>query len=327
MKTSNRAAIALLAVSFVGLPLTALAAPQSKTPFTQTETTAYADFGTVLTDGTHFLILGATGNGVTTSASDSRALGASAVTLNAAWDMNQLGPLWGGYHKVGPDGAWDGYFVGINSLVNGHVTSSLTNVAIGRGGYEGMILKKTGTRVDNGPVEWVGYFAAGGPGDLPLRVRSSRVDRLQIIQGMVLDPKDPTRPLMNGNGKIVYGALGLVNVISGVGEATHLGRETETGLGLMELTTFSTTAMGQCLCANGDLLNWVASSHPGPDDATTVDVHLVGGAGLMDDATGAFSMTFEETLTPTGDPKVFIGTFDYTGEGTIRYSARAKIRE
>ena len=65
-KGKNCAVMALLVLSVAGLPLAALAAPQTKTPFTQTETTTYNNFGTVLTDGTRLLILGATGNGVTT---------------------------------------------------------------------------------------------------------------------------------------------------------------------------------------------------------------------------------------------------------------------
>jgi hypothetical protein len=308
------------------LALAALAAPQTKTPFTQTEVTTWLNFGTSLTDLKSLLIMGATGQGVTTKASDSRILGTSTVTVSAVWDMNQLGPLWGSYHKVGPDGTWDGYMQGMNFLENGHVITTVKNVAVGSGGYQGMVLQKTGRGVDHGPIVYTGYIVQGGPGDLPDRVHAQRLDKLQIVGGVLLDPLTFT-PIIGADGKPVLGALGLVSVVSGVGEATHIGRETETGLGLIDLTTFRSTAMGTVTSANGDLVNWVASSRPGPNNTTSVDVHYVGGTGKMDDVTGGFSATFVETLTSTSDPMVMVGSFSFTGEGRVRYSAPATIRK
>lgn len=79
--------------------------------------------------------------------------------------------------------------------------------------------------------------------------------------------------------------------------------------------------------ARGDQLNWVASSSAGPNDLMTVDVQFVGGTGLLDDATGAFSTTFKETLSPTADPLVIIGTFDVVGTGPIRSGIHAQLDE
>ncbi len=332
MEINRHTTTVILAVCSLGLPLAALAAPQTKTAFAQTEVVTFTSFGTVITDGKSLLILGASATGATTESSDERASGGSTITLSAAWDMQQLGPLWGSYHKVSADGTgtWDGYFVGNNSLnKDGKVILSEVNVAVGGGAYQGLVLKKTGGRVGtSGPIYWTGYIVEGGPGDLPVRVHGARVDRLQIVGGMLLDPHT-LKPIIDENGKPVLGALGRVDVVNGVGEATHIGRETETGVGLVDLATFSSTAMGTATTANGDLVHWVASSSPGPNNTTSVDVHYVGGTGLMDDATGGFSTTFIETITPPLNPSttVYRGTFDFTGEGKIRYSAPATTRK
>ena len=98
-----------VAVCALALPLASVAASVTKTPFTQTEVSTFNNFGTVITDGQNLLVLGASGMGVITTGSDPRVLGTSATALSAVWDIHQLEPLWGSYHKVGPGGTWDGY--------------------------------------------------------------------------------------------------------------------------------------------------------------------------------------------------------------------------
>ncbi len=324
MKTKQCAAIALVAVCAIGLPKAALAAPQTKTTFTQTEVATFTSFGTVVSDGKSLLIMGATATGTTTESSDQRGLGNSTITLSAAWDVHQLGPLWGSYHKISPDGkgTWDGYFVGTNALnKDGKVVLTEVNVAVGGGAYQGLVLKKTGGRVGtSGPIYWTGYIVTGGPGDLPLRVHGSRVDQLQLIPGMLLDPHT-----LQPTGQM--GMLGLGSIASCVAEATHLGRETESGVGLFDLTKSVSSSMGTVVTANGDLLYWVASSSDLPTGETSIDVHYAGGTGLMDDATGGFGGTITETITPTADPMIYVGTFSFTASGSIRYSAPATIRK
>ncbi len=299
--------------------LAASAAPQMKTSFTETEVVAWVNFGTALTDGTHLLLLNATGNGVTTG-SDPRVEGASIITASAAWDMQQLGPLWGSYRKNSPGGTWEGYFVAVTSLENGHYVMTETNVAVGGGGYQGLVLRKTGRSVDRGPVYYTGYIVQGGPGDLPLRWSELRVDRLQMVGGMILDPItfQPTGQL---------GMLGVGSIVSGVGEMSHTGRETNAGVGLFDLATGAGSAMGTWTTANGDLLHWVSTATTLGTGVNSVSVHFVGGTGLLDDATGGFGATYPETITPTADPMVFRGSFTATANGTIRYSAPATIRK
>ncbi len=153
-----------------------------------------------------------------------------------------------------------------------------------------------------------------------MRVHNSRVDRLQLIPGMLLDPQT-----LQPTGQI--GMLGVGSIVSCVGEATHVGRETETGVGLFDLTKSISSSMGTVVAANGDLLHWVASSRDLPTGETTSDVHYVGGTGLMDDATGGFSSTIKETITPAADPMIYRGTFSFAATGTIRYSAPATVRK
>ncbi len=324
MKTMKPNKTSILAVCALALPMAILAAPQQKTPFTQTEVATFTSFGTVVTDGKSLLIMGATATGATTESSDERALGNSTITLSAAWNVHQLGPLWGSYHKISPDGkgTWDGYFVGTNALnKDGKVVLTEVNVAVGGGAYQGLVLKKTGERVGtSGPIYWTGYIVAGGPGDLPMRVHGSRIDRLQLIPGMLLDPHT-----LQPTGQM--GMLGLGSIVSCVAEATHLGHETETGVGLFDLTTSTSSSMGTVLTANGDLLHWVASSSDLPTGETTIDVHYAGGTGLMDDATGGFGGTVKETITPTADPMIYLGTFSFAASGKIRYSAPATVRK
>ncbi len=136
------------------LPMAVLAAPQKKTPFTQTEVDTWVNFGTALTDGTNLLIMGATGSAAVT-ASDARVAGNETILASAVWDMNELGPMWGSFHLSNTGGTWDGYVQGANSLENGHVVLSLVATAVGGGG---LVLRSTGTEVDHGNIHWTGYI-------------------------------------------------------------------------------------------------------------------------------------------------------------------------
>ncbi len=326
MKATKHLSIAFLAAVVLGLPSAVIAAPQTKTPFTATEVDTLASWGQWLTDGVGFYISGMSLNFEWTSL-DSRISGTGNMVGSAIWDMNMAGPFWGSFQMANAGGTWTGYWQGTESITGGHLLSSLIITGVGGGGYKGLVVRMTGTDVDMSGPAWTGYIVKGGPGDLPVRVHSSRVDQLQIVPGVYFDPRTFS-PVLDENGDYVTGAIGLMNVVSGVGEATHVGRETETGCGLIDLSTFSSSAMGTCVIANGDLLHWVASSSAGPNNTTTVDVHYVGGTGLMDDATGGFTTTFTETLTPPlGTSMVYQGTFDFIGEGTIRYSAPATVRK
>ncbi len=302
-----------LSLGMIVLPLAVLAAPQTKTRFTQTEVTTWTHFGKAVTDGKSLLILGATGNGVTTAGSDSRVLGESTPTLSAIWDMHQVGPFWGSYHKVSPGGTWDGYFQGVFRMVDGHLVGETVNVAVGNGGYEGQVLRKTGTSVDGGPVQWTGCIIEGGPGDRPFQSKGSRVDRLQMVPGMLLDPVT-----LKPTGKL--GMLGRGEVVTGVGEDSHAGRIRDEGVGLIDPETGIGSMMGKATAANGEVTYWVSDSSPDPvTQLTTATVHMVGGTGRFTDAVGGFTIQISETLEPTSDPMIILGSFSFRGRGTIRY--------
>lgn len=296
------------------LPLVVLAAPQKKVAFTGTEVVTWVNYGTALTDNTNLLIMGATGNTVKTS-SDPRIAGAGTVTASAVWDMQTLGPIWGSTHSANAGGAWDGYVVGTNSYQNGHIVLNSLSVAVGSGGYQGLVYRKEAMSLDGGPQHFIAYIVEGGPGDLPLRTKGSRVDRVQFIRGMYLNPT-------NFSPTGVFGVLARFDIVSAVGEDSHGGRTTDTGVGVFDPITGAISMTGTSTTAKGDQMLWVALN------TTDIGTHFAGGTGLFGDATGGFSaVQTNHKIEPTSDPMVVLSSYSYTGNGTIRYSTPATIRK
>ncbi len=138
---------------------------------------------------------------------------------------------------------------------------------------------------------------------------------MQVVFGMLLDPLT-----LKPTGKI--GVLGRGEIVSGIGEDSHAGRIQDEGVGLIDPETGISSMLGRAKTANGDLTYWVADAGPGPDPdskLTIANVHMTGGTGRFTDAVGGFSIRFSETLEPTSDPMVVLGSFSFRGRGTIRY--------
>ncbi len=311
--------MAALAVCTLGLPLAALAAPQTKTPFTHTHVQTITDWGRWLTDGTKLYAMGVTADIVWT-ASDPRVAGNGTITAAAIWDMNLLGFTWASFQVTNASGTWTGYARGTQALKDGQYLGSYEMTAVGGGGYQGLVLRMTGTAGNiYAPIESSGYIVAGGPGDLPFAGHGFLAEQLQIIPGVFVDPVTLT--------PIGTGAMVRADFVGAVEEASHAGRLTAQGVGLVDPLTGASTGMGTDTAANGDELHWVGSATLLPSGALMGDVHLAGGTGRFADATGGFSYQMPATIEPTEDPLVSIVSGSYRATGKIRYSAPATIRK
>jgi hypothetical protein len=77
--------------------------------------------------------------------------GTNTVVMNANWDANYTGPMWGTTYQETPSGVWKGFWSG---KLNPDGTLSYTGVSKGiSGSVVGLILKVNGyTNVPNGPT-------------------------------------------------------------------------------------------------------------------------------------------------------------------------------
>ncbi len=311
--------MAALAVCTLGLPLAALAAPQTKTPFTHTHVQTITDWGRWLFDGTKLYAMGVTADFVWT-ASDPRVAGKGIITAAAIWDTNLLGFTWASFQVTNANGTWTGYARGTQSLKDGQYLGSYEMTAAGGGGYQGLVLRMTGTAGNiYAPIESSGYIVAGGPGDLPFVAHGFLAEQLQIIPGVFVEP-----PTFMPTG---MGVVARADLVGAVEEVSHTGRLSAQGVGLVDPVTGVSTTMGTDIVANGDELHWVDSSTLGPAGAVMGEVHLAGGTGRFADATGAFSYEMTVTIEPTEDPLVSIVSGSYRATGKMRYSAPATIRK
>jgi hypothetical protein len=275
---------------------TALA--KTKTPFTATGVDTMVDPGTWITDGTSLFITGAVHSAVR-NASDPRISGTGTVWSDGIFDLTTGAfTLWGRFHLENGGGAWDGYWQNLDG--------SLVLTAKGSGGYEGLVMR---IGSDAGGL----YIVENGPGEVPFKVSGWRVEQIQWVPGMVLDPFT-----MLPTGEV--GVVGTVTLLKGAARSTHTGAVTDLmEVGLLTFTSPTTVAasvIGTEKAANGDLLNWVAvfetNLETGVANGT---VHWSGGTGRFEAAIGSFGATINEQIDPaTGE-----GTYAYSATGSIRY--------
>ncbi len=320
--TARAAALASATFGLVVLVPHPAWAEAKKTPFTVHEVFTNFAWGIVLTDGTSVFSTGTT-MAAEEVATDPRVSGMSTGTIETMFDMMLAGPMWGGIRYENVGGWWAGYWRGtrtpfLDAQGKPHVLSEVWVTATGGGGYEGLVACWNYNGVDTlqtGVFDGNGYIveAKGGPGDRPLQVKATRVDRLQLHPCMVIDPLT-----FKPTGE--FAVIGTADIVEEVGETSHTGRYTNRGSGLVDPATGTVSAMGTLTAANTDLLYWVAEGIM--DLKTGVfdgGVHFMGGTGRFQDAVGGFDGQITEQMGPTEDPMVFLSRFSYSAKGTIRY--------
>ncbi len=321
--TARAVALAFTTFGLVVLVSHPAWAEARKTHFTVHEVLTNVAWGIVLTDGTNLFSTGTT-MGAEENASDPRVAGLSIVTMNVKLEMTTLaGPMWGSIRYENAGGWWAGYWQGtrtpfLDTQGKPHVLSEIRVTATGGGGYAGLVARWNYSGVDTlqtGVFDGSGYIveAKGGPGDRPLQMKATRVDRLQLHPCMVLDPVT-----LKPTGE--FAVIGTGDIVREVGEMSHAGRYTNQGSGLVDPATGTVTAMGTVTTANTDLLYWVVE---GSMDLKTgvfdASVHFAGGTGRFQDAVGDLGGQITEKMEPTEDPMVFLAKFSYSAKGTIRY--------
>ncbi len=136
MKTLRRIfAIGIVALAALLLFAVPAAAAAIVTEFTETEvcpvapsnpgTLTFPD-GNVHVRGMVFVC--------TDTASDSRLSGTNTIVINANWDAQMLGPVWGTFHLVNAGGEWAGTWEGMATPSG----LQLHGTGAGTGGYEGL---------------------------------------------------------------------------------------------------------------------------------------------------------------------------------------------
>jgi hypothetical protein len=185
---------------------------------------------------------------------------------------------------------------------------------MGHGGYEGLVARWTYTGLDvdqTATLEFTGFIveAKGGPGDRPFNVSATRTERLALHPGVVILP-ETYEPAM----AVTF------DIVEEVGQATHLGRVTNAGTGML-LPTGSISGFGTATAANGARLYWVVEGTVDPaSGVTTVVIHAAGGTGALESAVGEWVIgEVAAEWVPTDDPLVFVSHFSYAAAGTIRY--------
>ncbi len=315
--------LVLLAGCALVLPTVGLGDAQKKY-FTGTETFLWPDFGQAqqFTDGVTGFVSGFQFH-AQERMTDDRLSGESIIGWNAILDLATFsGPQWGSFHLENAGGAWDGYWQGTISSEDGHVTDHIVCTAVGSGNYEGRIAVWDYQGKDwslGNPLNATGYIveAKGGPADLPLLGIGSRVDRVQLVPGVFLNPANPNEVLREG-------VLGRID-IQGEAQVSHSGRCKEQGLGIFDPASGAVTGMGNQETANGDLISWVVGGTTtlSPDGETAVFTglgHIAGGTGRFEAATGGFQCNFLEQMEPTDDPLVSVARYTYRVLGKIRYA-------
>lgn len=134
MKTQKRLILTIL-VSLAALLLyvAPIAAQATVTKITETESCIPTNPGTTWTfpDGNIHI------RGMVLQcedvASDPRVTGSNTVMMNANWDTNSLGPMWGTWRLVNEGGVWEGTWEGMMTTSGSqiHITGK------GQGSYEG----------------------------------------------------------------------------------------------------------------------------------------------------------------------------------------------
>ena len=143
-----RAWLRLLSLLLVALP----AIGQSRIYYTATEqTTALVSPGTISYPDGNIHIRGAA---VQTRVTSSLFSGNMIVTLNANWNSNFCGPVWGTFVlTLDNGGVWEGTWSGKRALAAGGWSATLRAEGFGTGpGIDGMHMSETETAVSNTPI-------------------------------------------------------------------------------------------------------------------------------------------------------------------------------
>lgn len=296
-----------------------------KTPFKTTVGAMLTiDPGLMLTDGVRLYITGGRST-YDEDASDPRISGPALVTVNAAFEFTpqpvgpplMTGPVWSTARRErGDGGVWVCHWVGTRTAFVGedglpHVRSRIKEIGVGQGAYEGLVARWEISAVDaetGNPFVGGGYILAakGGPGERPMRWRSEGMESVGLFLGMMLPPSEPPE----------YGALITWEIVDETGQASHLGRATNHGLGLLNPLTGEVTGSGTVRSASGDELDWVATGWSlGPSGPVDLTLHWAGGSGRLDAAVG--EITGNLVLQPTADPGIM--DLDLEAEGFVQY--------
>lgn len=139
-----------------------------------------------------------------------------------------------------------------------------------------------------------------------------------LAQPAVASGKNPvTRPLrVWGNLTMVVEPLSGVYVFTDYAEATHTGRTTNSGSGVIDLDTgIFLSGSGVAVAANGDTLSWQVRSFPTPNT-----IAYTGGTGRFEGVTGGFpGIITSVTLLSANPDGTLTLFFTYEGTGTITY--------
>ena len=125
-----------------------------------------------------------------------------------------------------------------------------------------------------------------------------------------------TRPLkvLEGHLTIVVDPVTGAYEFTDWGWATHTGRFTNSGSGVLNLLTGEfLSGSGRVLAANGDALDWIIG--PTPNTVT-----YTGGTGRFQGVTGGFlAVITSETLLSSNPDGTLTLAITYVGSGTITY--------
>ncbi len=136
MKTQKRLILTIVTVLGVLLVFAApIAAQATVTEFTETESCFPINPGTWTFPDGNIHVRGMVLQ-CTDTASDPRVSGTNAVVLNANWDANSLGPVWGIWRLVNEGGVWEGTWEGMMTTSG----SQIHIAGAGTGRYEGLKL-------------------------------------------------------------------------------------------------------------------------------------------------------------------------------------------
>jgi hypothetical protein len=227
----------------------------------------------------------------------------SSMSSGAFWGTARIVPTIGG-------GEWNGYFVARVAPE----TMTLVMTLTGSGAYAGLVARLTDTpRTDGQPGFHIeGYIveAKGGPSDRPFQMRACRTERLEA---------HPCSFLPWGLPGPEEATVLRADIVSEIGQATHLGLTANEGFAVVDPATGAVTGTGIATAANMDQVFWVYFGTLAPNGVAQGQVHFCGGTGQFDAAVGGFKVGVKADFEPTGQPRVWEADYCYSANGTIRY--------
>ncbi len=136
MKKQNRLiVIGLVALAALLLFVVPVAAQATLSEFAETESCLPTNPGTWTFPDGNIHVRGMVLQ-CTDTASDPRVSGSNTILLNANWDANALGPVWGTWRLVNEGGVWEGTWEGMVTTSGSQIHAA----GAGEGSYEGLRL-------------------------------------------------------------------------------------------------------------------------------------------------------------------------------------------